>query len=476
MNFKKIIYLSIAVVFSASACDSLLETEPAQSVSNESAVQDLTGLEAVLVGTYDRLQGAAYYGGDFMIESEVLADNMKVAVQNSNRFVAVFNNQPYAHFGFYNTGYDIINRANTIIAAIPNIEADQNVLDQIEGEALFIRALVHFDLLRSWSRNPKHLIDGFDLGIVIRTEPFDGTLSEDAFPARSTVDQVYDQIITDLSDAIDKLPASTNTSSDYPFRASEVAAKAILSRVHLYEGNYSDAITFATEVIDEAPVSITGPSAANYLTTFSDGAESLFEVQFTDAETRGLTSLAGLYREDVGYGDIVPTDEFLSNFEANDIRQDPLILDAPVARGPEMVRYSQKYNGWDGSDLGTDNVIVVRISEMYLNRAEAYMMQDTPNEGAALTDLNFLRQQRGLGPVVASGQALIDAILLERRIELAFEGHRAYDLKRNGFGFPKPGTNSVVPYTDYKIVAPYYEEELDANPSLIPNPGYTGNN
>jgi hypothetical protein len=228
-------------------------------------------------------------------------------------------------------------------------------------------------------------------------------------------------------------------------------------------------------VINNSPVNLTGPSAQDYLRTFSEGAESLFEIQITGAETRGLTSIGGLYRDDISYGDVVPTDELIAQFEVDDIRQDPLILDPPVAKGSEQVRYTQKYNGWDASELGTDNIIVIRLSEVYLNRAEAYAMQSNPDETAALADLNTIRQARGLAPLAVTGTDLIDAILMERRLELAFEGHRAYDLKRNGMGFPKPGANTIIPYDDYRIVAPIYEEELDANPNIIQNPGYTSN-
>jgi hypothetical protein len=475
MKIRNLTLLLFLLVFASSACDSLLDTEPAQSVSEEDAIKDLVGVEAVLNGTYDRLQTAAYYGGNFMIVSEVLADNMKVAVQNSNRFVTEWTNRPFAHFGFHNTAYDIINRTNTVLKALPNVGGDQDKIDQYTGEALFIRALAHFDLLRSLSRNPNHLVDGFDLGIVIRTEPFSGVLDEDAFPSRSTITDVYTQIKKDLNDAIAILDPSTNQRADFPFKVSQVAAQALLSRVHLYEGNYSEAVTAATDAINNSPVGLTGPSAADHLTAFSEGAESLLEIQFTDAETRGLTSLAGMYRDDIGYGDIVPTDELLGQFEAGDVRLD--ILDAPTARGSETVRYSQKYAGYDGTALGTDNVIVIRLAEVYLNRAEAYAKQDTPNEPAALADLNLIRQQRGLAPLVGlTGQALIDAILKERRLELAFEGHRAYDLKRNGMGFPKPDEGITIPYDDYRIVAPYYEQELDANPNIVQNPGYTDNN
>ena len=107
---------------------------------------------------------------------------------------------------------------------------------------------------------------------------------------------------------------------------------------------------------------------------------------------------------------------------------------------------------------------------MLLNRAEAEaeLGENTP----ALDDVNELRTKRGLDPVDLSGTALLDEILLQRRLELAQEGHRFFDLKRRGQDITKPAGHTLVPYTDFRVVARISDTQMDANKNLVNNPGY----
>jgi len=113
---------------------------------------------------------------------------------------------------------------------------------------------------------------------------------------------------------------------------------------------------------------------------------------------------------------------------------------------------------------------LIRISEIYLNRAEAYAHKSDYTKARA--DVNALRNKRGIGDAAAVNSALLNEILLQRRIELAFEGHRFFDMKRLGMDISRPSGLTTVSYDDYRVVAPIGTSELDVNKALVNNPGY----
>ncbi len=148
-----------------------------------------------------------------------------------------------------------------------------------------------------------------------------------------------------------------------------------------------------------------------------------------------------------------------------------LALYAPATVGSETFQYIMKYTGTGGA-VDVDPVPVFRVSEMLLILAEARAAQN--NTSGALEALNTLRTARGLAALSGlSGAQIIDAVYDERRVELAFEGHRFFDLKRRGLDIPKPqSVVGVLPYTDFRILAPLPADEVDNNPLLEQNPGY----
>ena len=117
-----------------------------------------------------------------------------------------------------------------------------------------------------------------------------------------------------------------------------------------------------------------------------------------------------------------------------------------------------------------DDIPLLRISEVYLNRAEAYAHQTSYT--LARNDLNLLMNKRGLANTDVSNSELLDEILLQRRIELAFEGHRFFDMKRLGLPISRPNGLAEIPYADYRVVAPIGATEMDVNKKLVNNPGY----
>ncbi len=477
MKKFKIILLAIVASMGFTSCEDWLETQPEQSISEDLAFSSVETARAVMLGGYTGLYAQAYYGRDIIVAPEQLSDNTKSALSNSGRLVGESTNDERSHVGdaaFWTACYDVINRVNLVLA---NIESTPGLsdgeIDQLRGEAFFLRGLVYFDLARVYARNPNFLLNNFDLGVPVLLTPFDG-LDEDAYPARATVNEVYSQSKSDFNQAISLL-----NNSNAPFRASQAAAKALLSRVHLYLQEWQEAADLATEAINEAGFGIT--SQANYFDIFTDDSEALFSVRITINESLGNNnSIAVLYVENsdgTGYGDVVCRQNLLDAFEPGDIRRDSI---RQVVKDGETVFYPLKFNSYGGS-IGEDNTPVIRLSEVHLNRAEALAeLGGAANETAALQDLNAIRNRAGLPNATSSGAALLQDILDERRIELAFEGHRFFDLKRRGLDISKGNpvddcVTCTIPYSDYRIVAPIQQAELDVNPNLVNNPGYGDN-
>lgn len=473
-------FISILTIFFAlvlfTGCEKILQTEPRSSISSEVALEDMSGVNAVLVGAYNTMQGSGYYGRDFIVAGELLCDNAKLAAENSNRFPNHPTNQAGSHIGNYQNSYLIILKANYVLEFVDGVSdgtAAQKA--KAKGEAYFLRALGHFDLVRTYAYEPGQEVDGFNLGVVISTETFKGDIDA-SLVERDPVSAVYAQIESDLDDAIALLD-----NSGLPYYPGKASAQALLSRVLLYKGDWTGAIAAANDAIAGASIAgVTVAAAADYDDIFDAGAESLYELKYLAVEALGSNSLQSIYMKDdnnQGYGDIIYREDAIQMFDhGNDVRW---ARTKAYTKSGEDVIYTTKYMSTSTTTY-LHNVPIIRISEVLLNRAEAYY--EDSQEDLARADVNAIRTNRGLAALdlTVTGTALGDSIMLERRRELAFEGHRWYDLKRKGMDIPKgvdgvdPATaeGNPLPYTSYKILAPIPTRERDANPNLTPNPGY----
>lgn len=468
-TYKNIVIL-VASILILSSCENLLETEPSSTLSNEEALNDYNGFFATLMGAYDKLRDVNYYQRDFIIIADALADNSKQTANNSARLDGVSNNQPYAHFNFWRVAYEVINSANFVILSVDNItDATVEELNQIQGEALFLRALAHFDLVRAYARNPNYSL-GDPLGIPIITKP---TFTNDVdFPSRNSISEVYSHIISDLEKALSLI----NKRNNLPNRASDIAVQALLSRIHLYAGNWDKTIIAADYVIENVGFDI---EINNYSQIFAGASETIFGLTFLSNENPGLNgSLEGLLYKDekgIGYADFVVRDDLFNLHESGDHRKN---LYKQEQKEGENVTFTGKYLGYLG-EFGLDNIPLIRLSEIILTRAEA--KGEKGDLAGAISDLNKIRNRAGLENTTVSNtnkEELLKAILKERRIELAFEGHRIFDLKRRGLDISKgiPNTDCqnecLIPYNDFRIIANIPISEIEVNMNLKQNPGY----
>ena len=466
-------------------CSENIEVKPRLAVDLGSAYSSPEALSAALNGVFDVLQTTDIYGRDLIAIPEALSDNGR-ATNKSGRLVGENQNQPGASFINWSNSYVGINRANLILKALPTSAAPQATKDVIEGQCLFIRALFYFDLMRAYAYYPKAIVGSQNIGGVPLILEGVADLTQVTQPSRASIDACYTQIFADLNSAVGKL-TNTNTTYRAPFFATKGAAQALASRVALYAGNWQEVVKQSTDALASGVGRF--QTNAQYVASWraASNPESMFELSYQTAENVGVnTSLQTTYTTlrdpgnratTAGFGDLVPSPSMISALgitrtvdvltRTTDVRS--LLYEVGTAgRGPAEIECT-KFIGRSGT-VNLDNIPVIRISEMFLNRAEANY--ELGNIAGALADLNQIRVRAGLAaaPATLSGQALLDDILNQRRVELAFEGHRFHDLKRRGLDIVK--SPRTITFNDFLILARIPTGEISLNPNLKQNFGY----
>lgn len=521
---NRIINISgIAIIVLATlvtGCEKQLKIAPQQSLDAGTALTSREGIEASITGIYARLKNVRQYGKDMITHPEALADN-GFATNKSGRLLPEANNvQPVTTTGanhftttIWTNSYAAINQINLTLEAIPNLTSStiaQADKDRWNGQLYFLRALYYFDLVRIYSYMPGAVVAAQDKGGVILSlngvSTANGALSYK--PARAPIDSVYFQINDDLTkaDALLLSTASVNL-------ANKAAAEALLAKINLYRKNYAAAKTAADNCITLAGSKLT--NTGNYVAQWrgATSQEVLFQVAFlTAAENIGVneslqtsfTTLVtpGNTAQTGGFGDLVPTLTLLTDLgitlvggntstanyalnaaiqtRSNDVRN--LLFEVgTTGRGNSKVECT-KFIGKNGA-INLDNVPVLRIAEVYLARAEALATIGSPvyNAAAALADLKTIKAARYTGYTgsametadnALTGQPLLDEILRQRRIELAFEGNRFFDLKRLGLDLVKAPHYNTVAFTDTRILPPIPPGDISIDPNLKQNAGY----
>ncbi|MEA5426015.1 RagB/SusD family nutrient uptake outer membrane protein [Arcicella lustrica] len=467
--------LALGLVLTASSCSDLLDVQPRQSIDSATALTSEDAIRAAVNGVYDVLQSTFLYGRDLVAIPEALADNGR-ATNKSGRLVAEYQNQATnAHFQIWERAYNAINQLNLILEALPKATAvPVATRDSFEGQASMLRALLYFELARCYGYEPKVVVTQSDRGTVPLHKKGVLDLSQIERLPRATIAETYDFIYSDLTNAIAKLSTVT-LSTAY---ANKGAANALFSRVALYRGDYENAIKYANAALASGIGKFQTKDAYVGAWRVANHPESMFEIVYQTNENIGVnTSLQTTYTTLVqlgntattgGFGDLVPTAALLAAFEPGDVRRN-LYERGTAGRGTAEIECT-KFFGRSGA-VNLDNIPVIRISEMYLNRAEAYAL--TGKETEALADVNTIRTRAGLEAKTGlTGQALINEIANQRRIEFAFEGHRFFDLKRRGQDIIKDAPAQNLAYTDFRILSFIPNREIQANSNLKQNVGY----
>lgn len=439
MKTLKYISLILSVFLVLSSCEEMLDMEPKMDLSDKTALTTTLGLQSAIIGAYDRLQGGDLYGGRIWVSGDMIADNVKISGEQNTVYeeLQMLNKTMSADnritASFWSNAYFTINLVNTVIRELPNVD-DATIAankDRIEGEALFIRSLLYFDLIR-YVGNP---VSG--LGVPYLKEPSGINLT----PARDNLETSYQNIIADLKRASELLPA---TNAD---RATKWAAKALMARVLFYHGDYALAAQECTDVIDGGGFSLEPQIISNYLAAKSK--EMIFGVMSTETDATCGT-LNGYYRYKSS-GKFSPSNDYIQILASEKSAGDNRVLQ--LYENIEGKFFTKKF------DDRYMNVPILRLTEMYLTRSECLAMVD-PTDPKAIADLNVVRKRAGLSD---AKKATLSAIYLQRIKELSFEGDHFHNMKRLKKDI------AGLPWNDVKLLFKIPQRELDVNPNLIQN-------
>jgi len=446
---KKILFPLFALAFIVMSCNKVLDVKPTDSVAAEDAIQNKAGVEHAILGSYNAIQATGLYYLNAMIVGDLAADNLthtgtmmeysqieKKPIPAENSIVE----------GMWSGAYNGINCVNNILVKLPSVTGlTPAEADNYEGEALFIRALLHYYLATYFG------------GVPIQTQPTLDLSHVDI--ARNTLAEVYDQVISDLVNAKAKL-----SSVKVKGRANSYAASALLAKVYLSKFQQVGDQASAGLAITEASQVINGgySLATDYASLFNpknNSSESIFEVVF---DVQNYTRLAQYFfsRNLSGRYEIAPTTALIKSFEKNDtLRLDAAIAYDTINKQP----YGFKYIDVAG---GTDHVYVLRLAEMYLIRAEA-LAYSNGAVASIQADINTVRNRAGLlNTTAASIPDLKLAVENECRHEFAFEGHRWPDLVRT------KRAATILGIDEKYTLFPIPLSEKQTNNLMVQNPGY----
>ena len=488
---KKKINICIAtclIFFMCSCSNDWLNVPPATSLSSLDAVENFNDVNSLLVGMYHGLRATSstyeYYGATFIHYGDVRGDDMQArdpGMRTSVNYEMSYtvNNAP----NIWTRPYDVIHRANEVIFAINDGKANDGAkadVDDVKGQALTVRALAHFDLVRLYGKPYSMSGAPSSFGVPIINEPHPASY----LPARNTVEEVYSAIIADLTAAIPLLKTAKKNGF-----INQWAAKSLLARVYLYKSDFNNAYTTAIDVINNGGYSLW--EAREYVDAWKSpyGKEMIFEliINSVDAWTdrEGITYLMS---ED-GYADFIITKTFV------DLMNRPENLD-DVRHGlmglPTMSTFNtkpfwgqpvflKKLPGQFSGDLRLNNIPMFRLSEQYLIAAEAALKKSSPDQGKANEYLNALVSRRN--PLKPEVTATEEAVITEKRMELIGEGHRFFDAMRLGLTIERPDGGWHVPLINdskkfdrnyYRTILSIPLAEMNANENIRnqQNPGY----
>jgi hypothetical protein len=438
--------------------------------------------EGALVGAYDALQ-QEYYIWDYQINGDTRADNTYAGGDNPTNFqidkfqVNAINSNVERD---WNMLYNAVMRANAVLDNVPNITdpswTNDDRKNQILGEAKFLRGLHYFHIVRNWGQVPL---------VLTMNDP-------DVFKTRSSLADVYASIEKDLKEAEAVLPETFGTAEETRGRATKGAAQALLAKVYAQQLKYAECIEYCNKVLANTNYALLPNYSHLFDGAHENNSESIFEIQY-HSDGEGDWGIQLITPESLT-GDQwkkfnVPSHDLVQKMraEGDSIRlHASIIFEFVTARPDEYpenfgdpVPFIGKWknpNGWNSPD----NVMLIRLADIMLLKAEA--LNETSQTAQAIPIINAIRDRVDLPATTATTQAQVkEAILKERRFELAFEGERWYDLLRAGEAYTIAAMNALKgaggQNLDYNVTAPELlfpipQKERDLNRNLSQNQGY----
>lgn len=499
--FTVFLFLMVAV----SSCKKL-SSLPSDAISTETLVNTSEGLTNALNGAYALFKDHIEFNGQvdmnnmylrqFYHLTDFASDDIVCGQVTTDPFYYSFSldhspAQANSRYYWY-ISYKIITGVNTVIDAVEKSGKNDAATNQLLGECYFLRAFCHFNLVRLFGK--PYTVDPNSPGIILRTN-----LSDPSKKARSTVKEVYDSVLADAEKAAGLMTLSRGVQY-----ASQEAAWSLLARVNLYKEDHAKAIEYADKVINSGKFSLaTKDTYPKLFANATSATETIFCIAFTVVDDYGkFGSIASMIYSDgnSGWGEEYASSSLRAAMSAHpeDVRWSYIVPSKDGAgvvqkkNGIEMY-YISKFSFQDNLP-NLSSPIMFRIAEMYLIRAEANAKAGA--NAAALDDVDMIRKNRGLeaslyNRVVPAGSTALDVVLAEKRIEMAFEGHRSYDVFRNKrslnkayWGYHLTGLketdvdlsrtptgypNLTVPYTSPRIIYYLPVDEVLSNPLATQN-------
>jgi tetratricopeptide (TPR) repeat protein len=488
---NKYIYSLILFALLFIGCEGFLDKAPLDTINTANYPETEEDVITMVNGAYQPLQWPKLYNMR-MWTSDIMAGNSIVGAgggsdgqetQDMANFVTATDNQGV--LDLWRGPWPGILRCNLLLEQVPGLDISENIKNRSLGEAYFLRAHYYFILVRYFGDVPL---------VLVPQEPGD-----DFRPFRTDKAEVYEQIISDLENAIELLPLKSSYAANDIGRASKGAASGILAKVYLTLGNWSKVIELC-ESISSMGYDLNPNYADNFNPAAGNSIEALFEVQYasdggynfwsnenqaswtsTFMGPRGSGMVAG------GWGWNQPTQEFIDAYEAGDLRRDVTILydGCPEFNGMTY-QSSYSFTGYNvrkflvptsisaSYDNSPMNFPVLRYADVLLMYAEA--LNESGRTAEAVTPLNRVRERAGLDNISGLSQAdFREAVLNERRMELAFEGQRWFDLIRVDNGqYALDFLHSIGKSnaTSKHLLFPVPQKERDVNPNLTQNTGY----
>ena len=457
-NFKRIAILAVLLI--GYSCSDYIEILPEGQENSESYFNSPSDYEDALIGVYDLLS-TTYLNN---ILGEIASDNSLCGGESPTDVLDWQQIDDMTHTpdngalrNIFQWMYAGISRANYIVEFQNNIEFDRK--DELLAENLFLRSYYYFELVKFFGDVPMYLDGRIS---IEETQSIDLTPEAD----------VYAQIEEDLLSAIPNLPSVQGQNG----RVTKGAALALLGKIYLYQGKFSEAANALDEVINSGQYQLVSNFATIFLNSNENNSESVFEVQYNGGQEGASFGCFQCVEGNVAVGFMgprfsggnfspftsgfafnPPTEELFNSYDSNDVRRDATILDleAFVAERPTVTfnvgnaldftgYYNKKYIPYDESVLPdvninhSNNYRAIRYSDVLLMAAEAYNRGGI-DDGIARTYLNIVRERAGLDEISSSSTNLTQDIYRERRLELAGEGHRFFDQVRTGQTGSIPG-------------------------------------
>lgn len=485
---KRIIYsiMAAGLLTLVSGCsDDFLDKSPSNAITTDEAITTLQDVKVANNGLYSLMASTYYYNAPMFLYGDMRGDDMQPTYWSSSRTFHKFymfehSTQSPNNGGLWGRPYYIVRNAWNIIKAIDSgaiTDASSEQLATYKGQALALIALCHFDLTRLYGY-PYAKDNGTSWGVPI----VDHAIGFDENPDRSTVAQCYDFIIETLNKAIPLLSSAKDNG-----HINAYAARALLARVYLYCEKNDLAFSVASQLIEELKTNgahyLVGRDSYQAMFDLNNkfGPEAIFQIANTSSSNDGRNCMAYMLNW-WGYAAGVVTDDFgrFIRQRDNDIRNTMVAYEEDGSSGV-FYYILTKYPG-DGGYWVTsyeNNYTVIRLSELYLIAAEAGLKKGGADRARALSYLNDIALRADPDGEVSDEEFTLDRVLEERRLELIGEGHRFFDMLRNGKTIIREGGKHLsgapqeINWDYYKCILPISQTQFTFNPDMPQNPGYS---